>query len=148
MERAEALADDASDRERLSAATEQGSCASCHSAINPPGYAFENFDVMGRFRRWDEFGVAIDASGVIRASDVDGEFTSADSFIDLVARSQLARDCVARHWMNYALRRDETREDSASLLQAQSEFASSGNLHDLLLAIVQSDAFRHRRAPQ
>lgn len=148
MNRAEALPENASDRERLSAATEVGSCSACHTTINPPGYAFENFDAAGRFRTEDDFGMPIDASGNVRASDVDGEFTSTSSFLGLVATSQLARDCVAQQWMAYALRRGDEREDIGSLAQAQSQFASSGNLRDLLIAITRSDAFRYRHAPR
>src|SRR5436305_8850470 len=37
-------------------------CASCHSRMDPLGFALENFDVIGRWRTQDEGG-EIDASG-------------------------------------------------------------------------------------
>src|SRR5204863_825890 len=39
-------------------------CASCHSRMDPIGFAMENFDALGRWRDRDS-GSAIDASGVL-----------------------------------------------------------------------------------
>ncbi len=38
-------------RELLIKHREDASCASCHKKIDPPGFALENFDVMGRWRQ-------------------------------------------------------------------------------------------------
>ncbi|MDG2122574.1 MAG: DUF1592 domain-containing protein, partial [Verrucomicrobiales bacterium] len=37
-------------REQLAKHREDASCASCHKKIDPPGFALESFDVMGRWR--------------------------------------------------------------------------------------------------
>jgi len=37
-------------REQLAMHTNDGSCAACHAAIDPPGFALENFDVIGGWR--------------------------------------------------------------------------------------------------
>jgi hypothetical protein len=37
-------------RELLAKHRDDKSCAACHQAIDPPGFALENFDVMGRWR--------------------------------------------------------------------------------------------------
>ena len=37
-------------RELLKKHREDASCASCHNKIDPPGFALESFDVMGRWR--------------------------------------------------------------------------------------------------
>jgi len=37
-------------RELLAAHREDTACATCHNKIDPPGFALESFDVMGRFR--------------------------------------------------------------------------------------------------
>jgi hypothetical protein len=41
---------DLSTRERVLLQTAPAACASCHSLINPLGFALENFDAIGRFR--------------------------------------------------------------------------------------------------
>src|SRR4051794_3271888 len=50
-------------RERLAEHRKNPSCSSCHSAIDPLGFALENFDVIGGWRTTDESGHAVDASG-------------------------------------------------------------------------------------
>jgi len=50
-------------RERLAEHRKNPSCSSCHSAIDPLGFALENFDVIGGWRTIDESGHAVDASG-------------------------------------------------------------------------------------
>ena len=39
------------------------SCASCHSVIDPLGFALENFDAIGGWRTVDESGKPVDATG-------------------------------------------------------------------------------------
>ena len=50
-------------RERLAQHRTQASCNSCHSVIDPLGFAMENFDVIGGWRTIDESGKPVDASG-------------------------------------------------------------------------------------
>jgi mono/diheme cytochrome c family protein len=53
----------ASIRERLAEHRRNPSCASCHSVIDPLGFALENFDAIGGWRTVDESGRPVDASG-------------------------------------------------------------------------------------
>jgi len=53
----------ASIRERLAEHRQNPSCNSCHSVIDPLGFALENFDVIGGWRTMDESGKPVDASG-------------------------------------------------------------------------------------
>jgi hypothetical protein len=50
-------------RERLAQHRQNPVCASCHSVIDPPGFALENFDAIGGWRTTDESGKPVDASG-------------------------------------------------------------------------------------
>jgi mono/diheme cytochrome c family protein len=50
-------------RERLAEHRQNPSCNSCHSVIDPLGFALENFDVIGGWRTLDESGKPVDASG-------------------------------------------------------------------------------------
>ncbi len=49
-------------RERVALQTKSQACMSCHTMINPLGFALENFDMLGRFRS-EEQGKPVDASG-------------------------------------------------------------------------------------
>ena len=50
-------------RERLAAHRENVVCATCHSVMDPLGFALENFDVIGGWRTVDESGRPVDATG-------------------------------------------------------------------------------------
>jgi hypothetical protein len=49
------------------------SCNSCHSMIDPLGFALENFDVIGGWRTVDESGQPVDASGTtVSGATIEG----------------------------------------------------------------------------
>ncbi len=49
-------------RERLALHRSNAACASCHEFMDPPGFALEHFDAVGRLRMLEE-GQPVDASG-------------------------------------------------------------------------------------
>ncbi len=51
-------------RERMEAHRADAVCAGCHKVMDPIGFALENFDAIGRWRKADE-GASIDPSGVL-----------------------------------------------------------------------------------
>ena len=57
-------------RERLVQHRRSPVCATCHAPMDPLGFALENFDAIGRWRRTDG-GAAIDAAAVPRRRDHD-----------------------------------------------------------------------------
>jgi hypothetical protein len=60
-------------RERLAQHRVDPSCNSCHSVIDPLGFALENFDVIGGWRTVDESGKPVDASGAtVSGAKVEG----------------------------------------------------------------------------
>ena len=60
-------------RERLAQHRRNPACASCHSVIDPLGFALEHFDVIGGWRTVDERGLPIDATGTTAAGEaIDG----------------------------------------------------------------------------
>ena len=52
-------------RERMAQHRANPVCATCHTMIDPLGFALENFDAIGRWRTVDESFNPIDASGVL-----------------------------------------------------------------------------------
>jgi hypothetical protein len=50
-------------RDRLAQHRSNPVCASCHTVIDPLGFALENFDVIGGWRTLDEGGIPIDSNG-------------------------------------------------------------------------------------
>ena len=52
-------------RERLEKHRANPICASCHRAIDPLGFALENYDSLGQYRVKDEGGNVIDSAGTM-----------------------------------------------------------------------------------
>ena len=64
----------ASTRDRLSQHETDATCAACHVMMDPIGFAFENYDGIGRYRTTDG-GKPIDTSGTLAMTDVNGPLT-------------------------------------------------------------------------
>ena len=120
-------------------------CASCHRLIDPVGFAFERFSGAGVYREQDAGG-AIDASGELVGTDVDGPFSGADELVDRILESDQLRSCMTRQWFRFALGRRETDLDACSIRAALDRFAETDDdLRELLVGIVTSHAFQSVR---
>jgi hypothetical protein len=132
-------------RERFAQHSADSACAGCHRLMDPIGFGFEQYDGVGRFRT-DEGGVAIDPSGTLTASDIDGEFSGVDDLSDRLASSMEMARCYTLQWFRFAYGRGETPDDEASLDAINEAFESSGgDVIELLVALTQTEAFRFRR---
>ena len=131
-------------RERFAAHSNNPACTGCHGLMDPIGFGFEHFDGIGRWRS-DENGLAIDATGHIEGSDVEGDF---DGVADLGARlagSEQVRECVIRQWFRYAYGRPEGEDDACTLEHLGQAFDDGGRrVKELLVALTQTDAFLSR----
>jgi hypothetical protein len=56
-------------RERLEQHRKNPACASCHSAMDPLGFALENFDVIGGWRTIDETGNPVEPNGTTASGE-------------------------------------------------------------------------------
>jgi hypothetical protein len=129
-------------RERVNAHTGPGTCgASCHGTmINPIGFAFENYDAIGQFRTTDN-GLPVDASAQY---DFNGEVKSYANAVELsqvIAERKEAHVCYAKHWLEFAYGRDALKEDDPLLERLGEESMGGSPVKDLLLELIQSDAF-------
>lgn len=128
----------------------------CHDTlINPPGFSFEHYDAVGRWRD-DENGLAIDASGTVLVRDgwtpADKKKNppskiSFDGAIDLskqLAETQRVHDCYSRRLIEFVLSRPvaDVERGAGSALGAKSK--ASASARDLILALVVLDTFRTR----
>jgi len=135
---------EATNRERTEEATSPTQCASCHDVINPPGFAFENYDGMGRWRAEDN-GLAVDASGEFTLAG--GETLTFGSGVELaqqLATNEQVLDCYALHWTRMATGVHLRTSDEA-MLPIQEAFRQDDTIVELLVTIVGSDLFRFRR---
>jgi len=131
-------------REQFAAATADPRCSGCHNVLNPPGFAFEHYDSVGRYRE-QENGQAVDSSGTLSISDAAGSFQNATELLAHIAESKDGQTCFVSHWLEHAFRRRLELEDACLLTELSQSFADSGgNVPQLVLALAKSDQFKYR----
>jgi hypothetical protein len=138
---------DTTTRERFEAHVSDPTCSACHTLFDPIGFAFEHFDAAGRWRDLDN-GFAIDASGTLIGTDVDGAFDGAPALAAKLADSEQVRGCYVDHLFAFASGRlVEPEADACTTDALRQEFAAADyGLADLLVALALSDGFRYRRS--
>ncbi len=135
-------------RDRVEQHRQNPECASCHNLMDVLGYGFESFDDVGRFRT-TENNVKVDDSGELIGTDADGKFKGPVELARKLAGSQQVQQCVTTQWFRYALGRINTELDNCTLDAVYKRFKNSDlRLPDLLMALVESDGFRIRRAEE
>jgi hypothetical protein len=101
-------------RQMLEAFTQaKGSvCEGCHAnLINPLGFAFENYDGLGKFRTMEKNGLPIDASSKYLLSDGEVSFNGAVELMRAMASGRQAHECYAQHLFEYLYGREKLREE-------------------------------------
>lgn len=129
-------------RERLEEHRKNPACRSCHTQMDPIGFALEHYDAIGRWRDTDQ-GQPIDATGSTPTGQTfDG---GAELSAVLKADSRFV-DCATRKLFTYALGRVPGAFDEPRLKGLVKAFAKDGYVtRNLIVNIIGSDAFRKRR---
>ena len=130
-------------RERLAQHRTQPSCTSCHSVIDPLGFAMENFDVVGGWRTIDESGKPVDASGTtVSGKKIEG---LAGLRAALLENPDQFPHTVTEKLMAYALGRRLEYYDQPAVRQIVRDAAAHQyRWSALILGIVESPTFRMR----
>ena len=133
-------------RERLEEHRNNPICSSCHSRMDPLGFALENFDATGKWRT-SEAGTPIDASGTLPdGTKFDGpaEFRAA-----LVARRGEFVGTLTEKLLTYALGRGLEYFDMPAVRAIMREAeASDYRWSALVLGIVNGTPFQMSVAPE
>jgi hypothetical protein len=135
------------------AKTSEAYCMKCHGKMNPLGMAFEMFDDVGRFRetellRDNRTFVKVDSSGRIPqgAPGLDGPVDSALELMNKLADSPHVRQVFIRHAFRYWMGRNETLDDSPTLMADDEAYLESGgSMRALVASLLSSDSFLYRR---
>ena len=132
-------------RERMAQHRANPGCASCHTMIDPAGFALENFDAIGRWRTVDESFNPIDPSGALP----DGsEFKSFAEFrAALASRPERFAFTFTEKLLTYALGRGLEYYDMPAVRKILADSGPGGyRIQSIVLGIVNSYPFRYRRA--
>jgi len=134
-------------RERFARHRSERLCASCHSLIDPLGYALENFDAVGDWRDIDERGLPVDATGTLPSG---AELNGIASLRDYLLQydDQFVRT-VTEKLMSYALGRPLEYYDEPTVRRIVGDAEAAGyRWSAIVLGIVKSPAFLYRRTAE
>lgn len=131
----------ASIRERLAQHREDPICASCHVVIDPLGFALENFDVIGKWRDFDEVGNPVDPKGSYPGGVEFAGFTDLREW--MLNRPDQFAHTLTEKLMTYALGRRIEYYDQPIIREIVRNAAKNDyRWSSIILGIVNSPAFR------
>jgi hypothetical protein len=136
-------------RMQLAAHANNAVCASCHTRIDPLGFAFDNFDAVGRWREREIVGTGTGDNPVVDASGKlpSGVFFDGPDAFKRVLSAEVDRfaEAFTGQLATFALRRATTLDDQAELAKVAAQARPEGyRLQTLLEALICSDIFRRR----
>lgn len=140
----QAVSTSASLREQMELHRANAVCASCHSRMDPLGFALENYDAIGKWRTLDG-GLPVDASGTLPS----GESFASPAEMRQVLKGMLPEfaHCLTEKMLTYALGRGLRRYDKPTVRAIAKRVADSGyRFQTLVYEIAHSLPFQSRRA--
>ena len=132
-------------RERMERHRANPACAACHRMMDPPGFALEHFDALGRWRSHDEYGAPVDAAGALAdGAAVDGP--AALRHAVLAHETSVVRT-VTEKLLTYAVgRRTEAFDQPAVRRIVRDAEAGGYRWSSIIRGIVGSVPFQMRRS--
>jgi hypothetical protein len=142
--RPEDFSETTTNRERYETTMGGPECSGCHDPMHGLGFPLEGFDQLGALRDTD-FGSPYDESGEIINADVAGAVSDRMDLVNTLASSEQVRRCYAKQWFRYAFGRLDRFSDNAFIDEVDGPFtAAGGDIRALLVAFVETEAFRTR----
>ena len=130
-------------RERMEQHRRSPVCASCHTRMDPLGFAMEHFDAIGRWRETDG-GAAINSTIELAGRTIDSPRTLREALLD--SGDEYVRT-VTEKLMIYALGRGVDYYDAPAVRRIVRDLAFDDYRWSALVeAVVLSGPFRMRRA--
>ncbi|MCA9623767.1 MAG: DUF1588 domain-containing protein [Myxococcales bacterium] len=126
---------------------ETDGCKMCHSMLEPVGFGLENYDTAGRYRETELNRPDCTISGEGKLEGV-GSFSGPSELANMLIDDGGVDACIAQQLLRYTLGRYEMSDYEKNLLDRLVPIAQNGGelrFKDLLIELVSSDTFRHRR---
>ena len=131
-------------RERMEQHRSSPVCASCHTRMDPLGFAMEHFDAVGRWRETDG-GAEINATIELDGQTIDSPRAFREALLD--TGDEFVRT-VTEKLLIYALGRGVDYYDAPTIRQIVRDLARDDyRWSALVTGIVASQPFQMRRAP-
>ncbi len=132
-------------RDQTTALTEPPTCAGCHhELINPMGFAFEEFDAVGKLRDADR-GYPLDVTGAVTLDSGNLAFDGAVEASSAIAASSDARACYAMKALRYFYGRLDTSADQCTIEALSERMAAEDyGTQDLVADLTRASSFIYR----
>lgn len=142
-----------STRFRTDGLTSQGACVGCHRLINPPGFAFENFDGLGRVRAVEraysvqgaflaEHEIRTDSSNVLLGNVQSVNISNGLDVVDRMLEANTMPGCFVRQAHRFYKAQLESAEDDGCALSSSYQKLMVENSEAPLLEMFKS-AYLH-----
>jgi hypothetical protein len=151
-------------REILAQHSNAENCAGCHAKIDPPGFALENFDVIGGWRdryrskeKGDKPTAKVENRGVWQYKislpvDPSGQLADGRAFKDikefkalLLAKPADVHRCLTEKLLTYATGSAPTYADQSAIANIVAKsLKQGGGLKSFVTELVLSDTFRRK----
>jgi mono/diheme cytochrome c family protein len=132
-------------RQRLEEHRRNPVCATCHSQMDPLGFALENFDAVGAWRTEDDGRTTVDATGALPSGDRFDGLPGLRTL--LLARREQFVSTVAERLLAFAAGRGVEYYDRPAVRAIMREAAANHyRWSSIVLGIVKSTPFQMRRA--
>ena len=147
------FADDLTMREKITQLTHDKACISCHSVINPLGFALENYDAVGRWRTMDNERVVNTTSEYVTVDGTTLEVKNARDIAKYAAESHVAQKAFVNQLFRHLVRQpplafgldtvDKLRDQFAA-----EDFSVQGLLVNTAVIAARHDAESHSEPPK
>jgi hypothetical protein len=127
-------------REQLLMHMEDPTCAPCHSATDPLGFAFEHYDAIGAYRTTEPNGLPVSSNGEIEGV---GSWDNAQDLAAVIAADPRTSKCVVNNLVRGILGHRETPGEEPAIAALDVSFIDSGySMQSLLVTFPTSSLFR------
>ncbi|MFN0078080.1 MAG: DUF1592 domain-containing protein [Prosthecobacter sp.] len=131
-------------RQQFAEHRSNASCAGCHAYLDPMGFAFENYDAIGRWRD-QEKKQPIDAAGTLVRGQTFANLAELRAILVRDMSGQFVKN-LAENLLIYALGRGLEYSDKPAVQEILRQANAAGNrFQDLILAVCDSVPFQKMR---
>lgn len=142
---------------RWTAKTSGAECSACHQAINPFGFALENYDTLGRYRDQETVYDSPTTDKVVAKLPiepnvevpVDGKMVKvagAAGLGALLAETRSAQTCFASEWLRFAFAREKASEDGCLVEELADTAVGADGIKGMFRRTALAPAMRVYRA--
>lgn len=139
-----------SQRQYTEVLTQPAECIGCHSTyVNPPGFALENFDVVGKWQDTDPLGAAINSQVNMTIGGATKAIATPLQLMTEIATAPSARRNFAEKVTSFATGRAPNSNDRCTVEQLETALAGDTyTVLNLLTDLTQADSLRLRTVGQ